>query len=231
MKNKKKQRLAQNVKWCAACFWYVASPLADKSWLNEKGMCLYFHTYHQLSLKKKNWLSACSYAYGWIHDDWHLCFSDLHRNPKICESECRLSYKWKDNLTAHMNTPDKHCHYKQLQRNLALYEVLRWGRWIRSVSLMSGREKISWGGCADSDSIQWKDEKNPVSVDILLPEEMLLTFSTKLIAFFFKQWLELCIRISGEVTGSWEKVCICLISMLKSWFLTFRSGTYNVCSF
>lgn len=48
---------------------------------------------------------------------------------------------------------------------------------------MSGREEISSGGSADSNLIQ--DEKNPVSLDILWLEEMLLTFNTELIAFFF----------------------------------------------
>ncbi len=60
-----------------------------------------------------------------------------------------------------------------------------------------------------------------MSVVILLLEEMLLTFGTKLIAFF-SNGLNSASEFFGEFTGSWEKVCICfsLISQLKSDFLT-----------
>lgn len=47
------------------------------------------------------------------------------------------------------------------------------------------REKSSWGSRADCGSVQRMTENNPMSLVILLLEEMLLTFGTKLIGFFF----------------------------------------------
>lgn len=67
------------------------------------------------------------------------------------------------------------------------------------------REKSSWGSRADCGSVQRMTENNPMSLVILLLEEMLLTFGTKLIGFFFflQQWLEpaLCCY------NSWLIVC------------------------
>lgn len=82
-----------------------------------------------------------------------------------------------------------------------------------------GEKRFPAGGSADSGSIQRKDENNPTSVVILLLEEMLLTFGTKLIAFF-SSGLNSASEFFGKFTGSRGKVCICfgLISPLKSDF-------------